>query len=574
MTITLSTIRPDFEDLVAQFEAALSTRPAWKDRLTSPTAQTIIEMMAAFGAYSQFSIESALQESYPESAKNNLSLFAASNFAGVRVNRKQPASITVSMSAPSAVTIPVNSQFNGAGTYWFNREALSLSPTPQDVTLYQGEVVTKSIYGLGTAFQAFVSPEKEFVVSDTDVYVKINSTSIQVIQEGLWTLNGEAGAQQFTLPSGQMILLFGNGTFGSQPSTNDLVAITYVITLGEDGSNVTTLGKSFSLSTDANVTGTATSAPSGGASQADPLVYKSVTPALFGAFNASVTSNQYKKLPLQYPGVIDGFTLSQREINPKALTWMNVIKVCLLTQTPWGSVEWDNFKTWFNRNSMFVPEIVREDPVAAPVNIVATVRCKNYANLGTVKTNCEAALTALFAPRQGIIGQDTYRDDITNAIRSADSNVDYVILESPSSDIVLQSLAVGRPVLTTATVGGTLAADTTYDYAVSIVSSLGGETAPANWASITTGAGATNKNTISWAGGQANVASYKIWGRQSSGTLGLLATVSSSTLSWEDTGSVTPTGTVPVQSTINSYYPQLVSVTLTVEYTNRDALNY
>ena len=358
------------------------------------------------------------------------------------------------------------------------------------------------------------------------------------------------------------------------PNTNDQVTITYVLTLGEDGSNIYTLNKTFSLSSNANVTGYGSSQASGGSSQSNPLVYKTVTPALFGSFNASVTASQYKKLPLQYPGVIDGFTLSQREINPKALTWMNVIKVCLLTQTPWGNTEWNNFKAWFYKNSMYAPEIVREDPVAAPVNITAIIRCKNYANLGEVKINCQNALTALFAPRQGIIGQDTYRDDITNAIRNADSNVDHVILLSPTNDIVLKSLNVGPLTLTSSLTGGTLAANTTYDYAVSIVSTLGGETAPSNWASVTTGASATSKVTISWSGGQANVAAYKIWGRQSSGTLGLLATVPSTTLSWDDTGSVTPSGTVPVQNTINSYYPQLASVDLTVEYTNRDALNY
>lgn len=566
--IQLSNIAPDFDDLVTQLTVQLQTKNSWKDRLTTSTGQTLVEFFAAIGAYSQYSIESAFQESYPESAKNNNSLYAAANFLGVRFNRKLPASVQVSMSSPIPVTVPVNSQFNGAGTYWFNREALSLSPVPTTVTLHQGQLIRNQMFGLGTDFQAFVSPEKEFVVSDVDVFVTINSISVETIREGLWTRQSLDGVQQFTLPSGQLIVLFGNQVYGSRPAPTDLCEILYVVTLGADGANVPTLNKRFSLETNPDITGLGTSQASGGGNQANPLVYKNVTPALFGSFNASVTASQYKKLPLLYPGVIDGFTLAQREVNPRALTFMNVVKVVLLTQTPWTDPDWAAFEEWFLNSTMYSTRIIREDPVPSPVTVTATIRCKNLANLGQVQLNVQNALDRLFEPRQGIIGLDIYRSDIIDAILESDSNIDHVILDSPANDLVLYSLNVAAPTVTVFPSGGTLGPGQ-YDYGISLVSVLGGETAPANWTTVEIASGTTNRIEVTWPS-VPGVVDYKVWGRQTPGDLGLLATVPNNVFLYNDTGADTPTGTVPVQSTVSSYYPDLIAKNLTLVYTNRD----
>lgn len=569
--IQLSTIAPDFDDLVTQLQTQLQTKAAWKDRLTSSTGQTLVEMIAAIGAYSQFSIESAFQECYPSTAKNNNSLYASASFLGVRYSRKSPASVSVALSSPVPVTIPVNSQFNGAGTYWFNRQALNLGPTPTVVTLHQGQVMRNQTFGLGTDFQAFVSPEKEFVVSDTDVFVLVNGVSIPVITEGLWTREGLPGAQQFSLPSGQMILLFGNSIYGTKPSPTDLCELVYTITLGADGSNIPTLDKKFSLDTDSAITGTATTQASGGGDQANPLIYKNVTPALFGSFNASVTPAQYKKLPLQYPGVIDARTFAQRETNPRALAYMNVIKVALLTQTPWSNVDWQAFESWFYDNTMYSTRIFREDPVAAPLDVTASIRCKNLANLGQVQLNVEQALASLLEPRQGIIGLDVYRSDIISAIMGADSNIDHVVLTAPDSDLILGSLNVAAPVLTVFPTGGTLGPGV-YDYSVSVESTLGGETAPAFWNTVEITTGTTNRIVVTWPE-TSNALTYKVWGRQTPTSLGQLASVPAAVTSFVDDGTVVPSGLVPVQSTISSYYPSLNLVQLQLAYTNRDSIS-
>ncbi len=562
--IILSTVNPDHADIVAQLQAALTSRNAWRDRLTTSTGQTLVEFVAAIGAYDQYSIESAFQECFPESAKNSESIYAAAEFLGVRTNRRIGAQVTVSLSAPVALTIPAYSQFNGAGTFWYNRTPINVTSTPTTFTLYQGKIVQITTPGLGTDFQSYVTEEKDFVVHDQDVTVTINSVNQYVTTDGLWTRKGQTGVQNKTLPDGRMLLLFGNSLYGSRPAATDSISILYVVTLGEDGNNVSVIGRPVSAEAYSTVVGTFTTAADSGSNQSPFLVYKNITPALFGSFNSSVTAAQYKRLPLQYPGVIDAVTFSQREINPRALAWMNVVKVCLLTTTPWSGPAWSAFETFYLRNTMYSTRIYREDPVATDINVTATVYCANFANLSEVQAKANAALDALFEPRQGILGLDIYLSDIYNAILDSDANIKYVQLTSPASDVVLSSLNVEAPTLVEAP-GGSLVPGT-YDYAISAISSLGGETAPAFWSSITIVAPGSRVD-LSWPA-VSNASGYKVWGRQTPGSLGLLATVAGTT--YADTGAVAPTGTVPNQSTVATYYPRLASRTLNMRYSSRE----
>jgi hypothetical protein len=560
----LSKVRPDRDDLVEQLGTALEGKDAWKDRVTSSTGQTLIDFTAAIGAYSQYSIESAFQEVWPESAKNADSQFAAANFAGLRFNRKAPARVTVSLSAAVAQTVPAYSQFVINGSYWFNRTALSVGTSPANFSLFQGKIIDTSVSGLGTDHQAYVTPEKDFVVSNTDVVVDINGGAIPAVFRGLWTLPGGSGCQHFTLPNGAAVILFGNENFGSKPGVNDTVRIRYAITFGADGNNLGVQNQDCTLVSDPSIKGKAVTAATSGANQTDPFQYKNVTPATFGSHDAAVTPAQYKALPMQYPGVLDAQVYAQREINPKALTWMNNMKVVLLTANPMSDADWTDFVAFMQIRTMFKCQFVRQDPVAVPIDVNLDVYCSNFSNLTEIRTKVIAAIQALFAPRRGILGFDTYLSDIERVVDFADKNIEYMVVKSPTTNLVLSSLNVLAPVVTRQA-GGSIPAGS-YDYGVSVVSAFGGETAPANWTTVTSGL-AGNRFKINWVS-TGNAVAYKVWGRKS-GEYGLLATVAADTLEWTDDGSVTPVGTPPVQSTIASYYPKLGTLTVNCLYSQR-----
>lgn len=566
MTV-LSVVRPDRDDLVSQLVSALELKNTWKDKITSSTGQTLIDFIAAIGAYSQYSIEASYREVWPESATNKSSIYAASNFAGVRINRKRPATIEASLTYTGPTTVPPYTQFVAGGTYWFNRQALTLGVSPTTVSLYQGRITTVNTKGLGTDFSAFVSTEDNFSVSDVDVQVDINNVAIPVRIKGLWTAQGVPGAHQFTTPNGELIVLFGNDLYGSKPGVNDDITVRYAVTFGADGNNLPVFGQKIYQDTDANVNGTITLAPNSGANETDYTYYKSITPGLFGAFDSVSTPQQYKKLPLTFPGVLDAMLFAQREINPKALTWMNNIKVVLLTSTPWSTGTWNTFTAYMQEKSAYKAVFICQDPVATPVNVSVDVYCANYANLTDIRAKVIAKVTALFSPRPGILGFDFYRFDIERTVKSADQNIEYLVLQQPTTDLILSTLNVAAPTVTR-TAGGTLAAGT-YDYAISVVSTLGGETAPANWTTLTSALGSNTFN-LAWAA-VPNAASYKVWGRQTGGALGLLGTVAAvGPLTFVDNGSIAPSGTVPAEATISTYYGQLGTLTVNTYFSTRE----
>lgn len=96
---------------------------------------------------------------------------------------------------------------------------------------------------------------------------------------------------------------------------------------------------------------------------------------------------------------------------------------------------------------------------------------------------------------------------------------------------IFGSASVLAPTVTTALSGGTLLAGT-YSYDVTAVLSSGAEV-PGTVASVTTGAGQTNKNTVSWSA-YTGAASYNVYGRDGGG-LRLLKNVTAGT-SYVDTG--------------------------------------
>lgn len=100
------------------------------------------------------------------------------------------------------------------------------------------------------------------------------------------------------------------------------------------------------------------------------------------------------------------------------------------------------------------------------------------------------------------------------------------------------------PTLTGSGTGGTLSA-ATYNYKVVALGINSGQTIPSTNATVAaTTTGSTSRVTVAWAG-VAGATGYAIYGRTAGSEL-LIATVSSSTLSYIDTGSVTPSGALPV----------------------------
>ena len=206
--LKLSDTSPDFESLVLQLQLFLDSKGTWSDVLPSSLGQTLIEMMAAVGAFNQFAIESALREAFLTTAKRQSSVYAVARMLGVRLVRKSPASVSVNLQRGDSTVqkvIPKFTQFTINNKKFFNRDNIVFpagviavgkahiyDSTVPDVLLYEGEVKTKSYSSDTTQFREIYLEENGFNVSDEDVQVKITNV-IQNVNE-VWsrTRNGNA----------------------------------------------------------------------------------------------------------------------------------------------------------------------------------------------------------------------------------------------------------------------------------------------------------------------------------------------------------------------------------------------
>ena len=126
-------------------------------------------------------------------------------------------------------------------------------------------------------------------------------------------------------------------------------------------------------------------------------------------------------------------------------------------------------------------------------------------------------------------------------------------LASPTFTGTVTATQITLPQLTTpvnsafstATTGGTVAAGTHW-YQVTAIDAAGNSTLPSTATSQVT-TGSTSTVTVNW-GAVTGAVSYKIYGRTTGAEL-YMATVSAPTTSWIDTGSITPSGTLPLTNT-------------------------
>lgn len=578
LTLTLSDISQDFDQFVTQFQAALQSQPTWVGNLTTQTSQTLIEYISSVGTFSQGRILRAYEDAYAETAQSDDAILSIAQMQGLRLTRYLPAQVPATMTSLTTVSLPPLTQFTCSGNYFFNRDQLTFQAgVPTNITLYEGQVYSYVLNGLGTERQTFVSSQNGFIISDQDVWVQVNSVFLPKSFGSLWNFDGLPAFADLTLSDGRLLVQFGNlggvnGQFGTIPGTNDLVLISYPVTQGDSGNSITTSGKSVSVAGFPSISGTMTDNPQGGANDKSILAYKNVASGAFGTYSSAVTKSQYQALVATFPGVVDAVTQSQREIDPGDLVWMNVVRVSALTTSDstggWTQAQIQEFLTYCQSVTMYAVYFLWQEAIPIVVNVTANVYIYNSAVPTQVQANSVQAITNLFAPRPGILMTNFYVSDLIEVItNSSPGLVSYVDIVTPTGAMIVTSPESPLPTYTLVPGGGTLGS-LVYAYAVSTTLTTGEVGFPTSWVFPQI---ITNTNnyaiTLTWPA-VFNAQTYQIWGRVA-GSIGLLGTVSASTLTFTDNGSITPGPPPPSSGNFPIRYNKLGNLTVNVYYSER-----
>lgn len=425
----------DQAQFVAQFEADLATTQTWSTGLTTQTSQTLIEFVSAIGTFLTSRIARGVEDAFPETAQSDSSIRAIVNMQGLRLSRKLPAAVPSTLTSTVTQTLPPFAQLSGGGYNWFLPQAVTLQAgVPQTVILREGLVVVTTLNGLGSDLQTWVSVDDQFTVSDQDVVVSLNGADLTKAFGALWNYPGQGAYADSTLSDGRLNIQFGAQGYGTVPGVNDVVVITYAKTLGftVNGANLT--GVSVSGSSVTNVSGSFTGNPSGAADERSTFAYKNFAAGSFGTYSSAVTKSQYAATVTNYPGVVDAITQAQREINPGALQWMNVIRIALLTSSTWSPQQQSAYIAYLQSVCMYQPRFLLVTPIPVVTNVDVSVYCFNSVNsLSSVQAAVEAAITALFSIRPGILMVDFFPSDIEDTIKNAaPGQISYSVINSPT----------------------------------------------------------------------------------------------------------------------------------------------
>lgn len=573
-TLVLSDLTADFSQFVSQFENYLVNTPTWKGNLTTMTSQTLIELISAVGAFDQGRLIRCFEDAFSETAQSDDAIRSITQMQGLRMSRKLPSTLEANLTSPINVTLDPLTQFLVGGQYYFNRVQINLVATiVQEVTLYQGKVANYIMNGQGGPRQTFLSEEDGFQISDQDVLVLLNNTALPKSFGVMWNYRNLPAYSDLTTADGRLLVVFGSEQFGTIPIPTDTVVIRYPVTDGSEGSNQTLMNKTVSIEGFASVTGIALSNPSGGGDEKPIQTYKNLSSGAFGTYSSAVTKSQYETTVGVYPGIIDAFTQAQRDINPMALEWMNVIRVSGLTNTVWTQQQKQDFCNYAQTVSMYSPRFVWQDPIPVPRNVSLTVYCFNTAVLSKVQADCVLALQNLFTARPGLLMTNFYESDLTDVCKAAGLGaVSYVIVDEPTDPMIVTAPPSPQLKYTLVSGGGTLG-QYLYAYGVTSTNLDGVEGPPANWVfPQVTGPASVTGIKLDWKGIPATTV-YKLYGRKA-GHIGLLATLPdtgpNSSYTFLDDGSIVPVGPPPnAIADVPIKYNSLAALTVNVAYAER-----
>ena len=443
--VSLSTIKPNYEQINEQLQAYVSNKASWLSLQKSSTGTLLLDAISMVGEYDQYSIQAALRETNLDTPHLPESIYVNCRFLGVRLQRKTPAHCSATLQnndlGTSFLEIPAFTQFEIEGTKYFNREAIIFNTeiNQQKVELYQGEIKTAVFYGTGVNYQTFKLEEKDpWSISDQDIKCFVGVVEFKRSTDPIFMFKmGEAKFYENSYQDGNVECRFGNSIYGLSPNAGDEILFQYAVTNGSQGNNSksdlkVTCGDYPSL------TGETTSNSYGGAEEPSYQYYQYLGPASGASNGRAIIRDDFEAIVAKYPGVKDCKVYGQAEIAPNDKNWMNVVGLMLLTDSTFDENSWKDLVTYLK--SLAIIGFQYKWFKAEPVNVVIKVVLHMLPNsdLTISQQKVVSAIEEYTKPQLGSLGRSLYASDIEDVIFSVlPSSIDYIERKLPQVDYII-----------------------------------------------------------------------------------------------------------------------------------------
>jgi len=315
--INLKVDELNFQLIKDNLKQYLSTQDQFRDyNFEGSGLNVLLDILAYNTYYNSFYLNMIAGESFLSTAQKRNSVVALAKSLNYTPRSITSARVTGTITAtpvgsPSFVSIPKNTEFTASinnRTFTFlTTEAKTLFSTESyrdTVDLIEGNLITRRYVVSSTDLdQRFIIPNTNVDTSSLSVRVLnsvTDSTSRTFVRsDSLIEVTGES--QVFFLEEiedGQFEVKFGNGIFGVQLSSGNLVVLEYIVSNGNLANDIQNLTYNDSITDITTISFSASSPSSGGNDRESISDIKFNAPKTYEAQGRIVTSEDYKSLLL------------------------------------------------------------------------------------------------------------------------------------------------------------------------------------------------------------------------------------------------------------------------------------
>jgi len=443
-TLGLAANKPDYNQILLQFQNMLEHEDAWRDTIAAGAGQAILRFIAAAVTYTVYASERATQERYAYLARMPSAIYASARSLGVRITRRVPAKVPVSLVRPGsdALVVPAFTAITVGTTKFFNRKAISFGRgniAPVEAELVQGEVFIDTYNSPGAPLVTYEVGNGEGNISEEDVYLYVDDQEFTRVEEAFFDYGADDRVfYENTMANGNVEVITGTGNFGVMPASNSTIKIRYATTLGVEAMR-STVELPVMCPDFPQVTGKSIAPITGAIAPRSPEFYRVNAPHMRAKNKRATSPRDYASVALDYKPVkiFDAKAVGQQDIAPTKKWAIGLIKICPLTEIPMDDTQWLQFSEYLQARAIEGFTVLRENAVPVPIDVRLTMGMHQDFSLEAARLAAISEITDAYAPKQGVLGREFFKDDISTILnrskhRALANGINWLDVELPT----------------------------------------------------------------------------------------------------------------------------------------------
>lgn len=438
------------------------SRGVWTDLNATDPGIVLLDYVHALVDMIQFYQDHQAMESFISTAKERENIFRLAKQLNYKIPSAKGATVEVKFMTRYAYSSPIKiSKHTELATptgikFLTNQEAyIPAKGSSVAVVCSQGELREKIYKGTGISrLSTIEDAENQYTIIE-DKNVDIDSITIKDNSNKTWksienivfSTSTDRVFEAELLPDDTIKIKFGDGERGIVPTSEDLLTISYVATLAEEGrigaesltiinSNITTAEGNY-----VDIYCTNYSSSVGGSSSLSSEEIVKIAPGIIKSQGRAVTLSDFEHLATSVDGVSKAIAY---DINTAPdLCLHHEVKVLIIPDSNvLSSEELVSNVHKFLYNRMIPPTNLQVlSPSGVPVNIKIRVKLLDRLIEGGVEYEIAEKVSEYFKNRNGFVGEKFYATELVPIIQNI-SGVRYVIEITPNESPEISKLSV------------------------------------------------------------------------------------------------------------------------------------